>query len=101
MRTKSVSPATIVVVLLALLALTALTVRASFLPLPTATHAAIGLVIAVGKATLVVWFFMHVIHSPVVTRGVIVVALFWLIAVLMALTFSDYATREAVLPLPR
>ena len=91
-----VSPTTIVVVLLALLLLTAATVGTSFLHLPAWQHAAIGLVIAILKGTLVVLFFMHVIHSPAATRAVIAVALFWLVGVLMALTFSDYSTRESV-----
>ena len=47
-------------------------------------------------AGLVVLFFMHVIHSSVATRAVIVVTVFWLVGVLLALTFSDYASRDAV-----
>jgi cytochrome c oxidase subunit 4 len=100
MSASIVSPTTIVVVLLALLALTAATVGVSFLHLTAWQHVAIGLSIAAVKATLVVLFFMHVIHSPPATRAVIVVALFWLVGVMMALTFSDYSTRERVLGTP-
>jgi cytochrome c oxidase subunit IV len=96
MRAPIVSPTTTVVVLLALLVLTGITVAVSFVHLSPVWHLAIGLLIAVAKAALVVLFFMHVIHSPAATRAVIVVAVFWLLGVLMALTFSDYTTRETV-----
>jgi cytochrome c oxidase subunit 4 len=90
----AVSPTTLVVVLLSLLVLTGLTVGVSFLPLPGSWHVGSGLAIAAAKATLVLLFFMHVIDSQAATRAVIVVALFWLIGVLIALTFADYTTRD-------
>lgn len=95
MSASIVAPRTQVGVLLALLALTALTVGVSFLNIPGRWHLAAGISIAVVKAMLVALFFMHVIHSSAATRAVIVVALFWLVAVLLGLTFTDYATREA------
>jgi hypothetical protein len=39
---------------------------------------------------------MHALHSPAQTRAVIVVTVFWLVAVLLALTFSDYFTRGLI-----
>jgi cytochrome c oxidase subunit IV len=52
----------------------------------------VALAIAVFKATLVVLFFMHVKYSPRLIGVVIVGGLFWL-AILLAVTFSDFATR--------
>ncbi len=86
--------------LFALLALTALTVGVSFVEFSGRWHMAAGLAIAITKATLVVLFFMHVIHSSAATRAVIVVSIFWLVAVLLALTMTDYTTREAILVVP-
>jgi caa(3)-type oxidase subunit IV len=51
-----------------------------------------ALVIAVAKMLLVVLFFMHVKFSPGLTRLVIVAAFFWL-AIMIALTLSDVLTR--------
>jgi cytochrome c oxidase subunit 4 len=87
-------------VLLVLLLLTALTVGISFIELPGRWHLALGLIIAVCKASLVVLIFMHVLHSQAATRAVIVVTVFWLVGVLLALTLSDYATRGSVSVIP-
>lgn len=83
-------------VLVALLLLTALTVGISFIDLPGNWHLALGLMIAVCKASLVLLVFMHVLHSQPATRAVIVVTLFWLVGVMLALTLSDYVTRVSV-----
>src|SRR5438046_554049 len=96
MSASVISPRTQVVVLLGLLLLTALTVGISFVEIPGRWHLASGLGIAVVKASLVALFFMHVLYSPAATRAVIVVAVFWLAAVLMGLTFTDYVMRGAV-----
>ena len=53
----------------------------------------IALGIATLKATLVVLFFMHARYSPRRTQLVIVCAVFWL-AIMLALTLSDYNTRQ-------
>ena len=82
----------------ALLVLTATTTAVAVLDLgPWNTVAALG--IAFLKATLVVLFFMHVKYSPRLTQITIAGGLFWL-AILMALTFSDFMTR-GWLPAPR
>jgi cytochrome c oxidase subunit 4 len=52
----------------------------------------IALAIATMKATLVVLYFMHARYSPKRTQLVIVCSVFWL-AILLALTLSDYSTR--------
>ena len=84
----------------ALLVLTALTVGVSFVEISGHWHMAAGLCIAIAKATLVVLFFMHALYSPAATRAVIVVAVFWLVGVLLALTLTDYTTRESILVVP-
>jgi len=79
-------------VFITLIALTALTTAVAFKDLgPMNTVAALA--IAVCKATLVILFFMHVKYSPGLTRLVIVAAFFWL-AILIALTLSDVFTRN-------
>jgi cytochrome c oxidase subunit IV len=79
-------------VFFALIALTALTTAVAFKDLgPMNTVAALA--IAVCKATLVILFFMHVKYSPGLSRLVIVAAFFWL-AILIALTLTDVFTRN-------
>src|SRR2546427_6528491 len=52
-----------------------------------------ALLIATGKATIVVLFFMHVKYtSEKLTAMVIVSALFWLL-ILLTLSLADYSTR--------
>ena len=70
---------------------TYLTVQAAFLDLG-AFNTPIALAIAITKATVVVLYFMHVKYSPRLTRVVVIGSLFWL-AILLVMTFSDYATR--------
>jgi len=53
----------------------------------------IALAIAAIKATLVVLYFMHARYSPKRTQLVIVCSVFWL-AIMLALTLADYATRS-------
>jgi len=78
-------------VFLALMILTILTVFVSTLDLGL-LNTPIALAIAVTKATLVILFFMHVIHSTRLTWVVILASLLWL-GVLFVLTFADYLTR--------
>lgn len=96
MSASVILPRTQIAVLAALLVLTAATVAVSFLNIPGRWHFAAGLAIAVLKATLVILFFMHVIHSPAATRAVILVSVFWLAVVLIGLTMTDYLTRGLV-----
>ncbi|HEY8186758.1 MAG TPA: cytochrome C oxidase subunit IV family protein [Pyrinomonadaceae bacterium] len=81
-----------VIVFLSLLGGTALTVVAGLQDFPGQLNVIIALTIAVIKATLVVLYFMHVRYSSRLIWVVFTSALFWL-AILFALTFSDYLTR--------
>lgn len=81
-----------VTIFLALLAGTALTVWAGLRDFPGKLNVIIALTIAVIKATLVVLYFMHVRYSSRLILVVFTSALFWL-AILFALTLSDYWTR--------
>jgi cytochrome c oxidase subunit IV len=71
---------------------TALTVAAAFYDFPWQFNTIIALTIATAKATLVVLYFMHVRYSVRLVWVILASALFWL-AILFALTFSDYTTR--------
>jgi len=80
-----------VAVFATLLVMTAATTAISGIDLgPWNTVVALG--IAFFKASLVVLFFMHVKYSPRLTQMVVLGALLWL-AILLVLTFSDFATR--------
>ncbi|HKP47291.1 MAG TPA: cytochrome C oxidase subunit IV family protein [Pyrinomonadaceae bacterium] len=81
-----------VMIFLALLVGTGLTVLAGLQDFPGPLNVVIALTIAVVKATLVVLYFMHVRYSARLIWVVFTSALFWL-AILFALTFSDYWTR--------
>ena len=87
-----VQPRIYVVIFLALMLGTALTVTAAFFDFPGPLNAVVALTIAVVKATLVVLFFMHVRYSGKLIVLVIASALLWL-AIMFAITFSDYWTR--------
>ena len=76
----------------ALMILTVLTVWVSRIDLG-AMNTAVAMTIAIAKATVVILWFMHVIHSPKMTWIVVVSSFLWL-GVLFALTFSDYLTRH-------
>src|SRR6059036_600867 len=75
----------------ALMACTAITVAIAFVDLGPMNIVA-AMAIAVFKATLVVLFFMHVRYSTRLTWAVVLGSVFWL-AILLALTMSDYLTR--------
>jgi cytochrome c oxidase subunit 4 len=75
---------------------TYLTVQIAFFDLGIFNTSA-ALAIAVFKATLVVLFFMHVRYSGRLIWLVIVAALLWL-AIMFAITFSDYWTRMWLAP---
>lgn len=87
-----VQPRVYIMIFLALLIGTGLTVAAAFYDFPGPLNAVVALTIAVLKATLVVLFFMHVRYSSRLVWLVIGAALFWL-AIMFALTISDYWTR--------
>jgi cytochrome c oxidase subunit 4 len=80
--------------------LTLLTVGLSFMPSSGTVRVVAGQGIAIVKASLVVLFFMHALRSSAQTRAVIAVTIFWFVAVLLSLTFSDYLTRGLIPNLP-
>jgi cytochrome c oxidase subunit 4 len=100
MSYRVASPAVYIAVLVVLMGLTVLTVGLSFVPSSPAVRIMAGQSIALVKASLVVLFFMHALHSPAQTRAVIAVTLFWLFVLLLGLTFSDYFTRGLIPNLP-
>jgi len=93
------APKTYVIVWGALLVATAVTVGAAFIDLK-GFNPLVALAIATVKAILVVLFFMHVRHSPRLTRLTLAAGLFWL-AILMSLTMSDYLSRPWLSQLSR
>lgn len=82
-----------IVIFLSLLLGTFLTVVAAFHDFPWQFNAIIAMTIASVKATLVVLYFMHVRYSSRLVALIVASALFW-VAILFALTFSDYWTRS-------
>jgi cytochrome c oxidase subunit 4 len=80
-------------IFLALLVGTILTAWVAFFNFPGPLNAVVALTIAVIKATLVILYFMHMRYSPRLIWVVFGSALFWL-AIMFALTFSDYSTRS-------
>jgi len=88
-----VYPRVYITIFLVLMASTGLTVVSAFRDFPGPLNAVVALTIAVVKATFVVLYFMHVRYSPRLIWLVIAAALFWL-AIMFALTISDYSTRS-------
>jgi cytochrome c oxidase subunit 4 len=80
-----------VVTFVALLVLLALTVDAARHDLGR-WNFIVAVAIATLKAVLIALYFMHVRHSPPLTRLVVVSGIVWL-AIMFALTFADYSTR--------
>jgi len=88
-----VYPRVYVMIFLALLVGTGLTAYVAYFNFPGPLNAVVALTIAVVKATLVILYFMHVRYSPRLIGLIIAAALFWM-ALLFALTISDYSTRS-------
>jgi cytochrome c oxidase subunit 4 len=82
-----------VTIFLVLLIGTALTVFAAFYDFPGQLNTIVALTIATTKAAFVVLYFMHVRYSARLVWVIVASALFWM-AILFALTFSDYWTRD-------
>jgi cytochrome c oxidase subunit 4 len=76
-----------------LLVLTGVTVAAAFVNLGP-LNPVIALLIATIKATLVILFFMHVKGASEKLTGVVVVAGFFFLAILLSLSLADYLTRS-------
>jgi len=78
-------------VFMALMLLTATTVAVSFLDLGE-WNFVVAILIAISKALLVVWFFMHLNHASALTKLFAGAGFFWML-ILIALTLSDYLSR--------
>jgi cytochrome c oxidase subunit 4 len=79
----------------ALMAGTILTVVAARVDMDHIFHGAntvVALTIAVIKATLVVLYFMHVRYSTRLTWVIVIAGFFWL-GIMFALTMADYVSR--------
>jgi len=87
-----VSPLTYIIIFSSLMLGTGITVWAAFQNFGP-FNIVIALGIATMKATLVVLYFMHARYSSKRTQLVIVCSVFWL-AIMLALTLSDYQTRR-------
>ena len=87
-----VSPISLyVTIFLALMVLTALTVGAAFVNLGRFNFL-VAMIIAVFKASLVVWYFMHVKYQSRLTKLTVATGLFFL-AVLLGLMLVDYGSK--------
>jgi cytochrome c oxidase subunit IV len=75
-----------------LIGLTLLTTGVAFIDLGP-FNTVVALAIAFSKMLLVVLFFMHLRHSSALVKIVLLAGFFWL-ALLIALTMSDYRTRS-------
>lgn len=82
-----------IMIFLVLMVGTALTVAAAFVDFPGRLNTIVALTIATVKATFVVLYFMHVRYSTRLVWVIVAGALFWM-AILFALTLSDYFTRD-------
>ena len=80
------------VIFIALVALTLTTTGVAFINLGGSLNVIVALTIAVVKALLVILFFMHVRYSDRLTWIFVGAGFFWL-AIMMALTLSDFLTR--------
>lgn len=91
MREHIVSPKVYYAIFAALALLTVVTWSVAKLDLGK-MNAVVAMTIAVIKATLVVLYFMHVRYSSRLTWVFVGAGFFWL-AIMVALTLSDYMTR--------
>lgn len=96
MSEHSTSPRVYILTFAALMVLTAATVWVATIDLGWANDV-VAMAIAVTKALLVLWFFMHLRYSTRVTVLTAVAGFFWL-AILIFLTLNDYLTRETLFP---
>ena len=98
--TGHISPVSLyITIFLALMVGTALTVGAAFVDLGTLNFPE-AMLIAVFKATLVVWYFMHVKYQSSLTKLTVATGLFFL-AILLGMMLIDYTSKDFTpMPLP-
>ena len=81
-----------VTIFLALMVLTGVTVGAAFVDLGSFNFP-VAMLIAVFKASLVVWYFMHVKYQSHLTKLTVATGLFFL-AILLGMSLIDYVSRN-------
>ena len=94
-----ISPVSLyITIFLALMVGTALTVGAAYIDLGTFNFP-VAMLIAVFKATLVVWYFMHVKYQSSLTKLTVATGLFFL-ALLLGMMLIDYTSKDFMPLLP-
>lgn len=87
-----VSPVSLyITIFLALMVLTAVTVFAAFVDLGQFNFL-VAMIIAGFKASLVVWYFMHLKYASKLTKLTVATGVFFL-AILLGLLLVDYASK--------
>jgi len=89
---QTFSPRTPILVFLGLIVLTILTVLLAGLDVSNTGALLIAMSVASLKAALVLYYFMHLNHEPLIFKLFLGVAFFTLLAIFV-LTFSDYSFR--------
>jgi len=87
-----VPTSTYIAVFVSLLVLTGVTVFVANIDLGRLNDL-VALAIAIVKALLVIFFFMHLKYSPKIMWVVVAASFFWL-TLMIVLTMSDYLTRN-------
>lgn len=94
-----ISPVSLyITIFLALMVGTALTVGAAFVDMGSFNFP-VAMLIAVFKASLVVWYFMHVKYQSHLTKLTVATGLFFL-AILLGMMLIDYSSKDFT-PMPR
>jgi cytochrome c oxidase subunit 4 len=87
-----------ITIFLALMVGTALTVGAAYVNLGMLNFP-VAMLIAIVKASLVVWYFMHVKYQSHLTKLTVATGLFFL-AILLGMMLIDYTSKDFT-PMPR
>jgi cytochrome c oxidase subunit 4 len=88
-----------ITIFLALMVLTVVTVAAAYVDLGQLNFL-VAMIIAVFKASLVVWYFMHVKYQSSLTKLTVATGLFFL-AILLGMMLIDYSSRDFTPMLPQ
>jgi cytochrome c oxidase subunit IV len=94
-----VSPVSLYIsIFLALMVLTGVTVAAAYVNMGSLNFP-VAMAIAIFKASLVVWYFMHVKYQSHLTKLTVATGLFFL-AILLGMMLIDYSSKDFT-PMPR
>jgi len=90
-----ISPVSLyITIFMSLMVLTTVTVFAAYVDLG-AFNFLVAMVIAGFKASLVVWYFMHMKYQSSLTKLTVAIGLFFL-AILLSMTLVDYASKDFI-----